>query len=108
MLFCQCRAQDGDNVTNAELVSHDDVGITLNDRHHSRFDNFLTSEIKPIDASAFGEQRRLGAVQILRRIFRTRHHAAAERDDASVFVADRKHQAVAKRVVKTARFARFQ
>ena len=65
-----------------------------------RLDDSLPRQVQPEDAAALGKQRRFRAVQVLRRVFRPRHHPPAERDHPAVLVADREHQAVAERVVE--------
>src|SRR6185312_12325539 len=50
-------------------------------------------------ATTLRKQRRFRAIEILGRVFRARHHASAKSNDATAFVANRKHQAIAKRVV---------
>ena len=65
MIFSQGRSQRADHVANANLMSGDDVGITLDHPNPTRFAAGIPCQVRRVDQSPFVKQKRLGAVQVL-------------------------------------------
>jgi hypothetical protein len=102
VLFSQSGSQGGNHVIDAKLMGHHHIGISLDDHRRASFNNPLTGQIEAEHRAALGKQRRFGAIEVFGGVLRTRHHPASKRDHSAIFIPNREHQAIAKRVVMPA------
>src|ERR1051325_849845 len=82
-------AERRNDVADAELRERDNVEITLDEDHTVLFPDRLLGLKQPVNGRVLAEERRLGGVQVLGHALA--QHPAAEADNFSRGIGDRKH-----------------
>jgi len=104
MPFAQRGTQYGHGVGEPVLMGDDAVGIALHHQGSATLAHRVASNVQPVEQIAFGEQRRLGRVDVFGRAGRTTlgQHTSADAHRATLRVADRKQHATSEPVVELA------
>src|SRR3989344_8631921 len=99
MFFGKRRTAHGDDISDADLMTGDNVKISFNHDDALVLADRFAGKMEPEEDTALAVNRAFRGVDVLRVIFAER--SSAEGDNAALHIADREHQAITEPVVDT-------
>ena len=104
MAFAKGRAEDGDDIVTSHLSGGEAVGVALDDDGAARPRHPFPGGVEPVEERAFREHRRLGGIDVLGTVARSREDSAPEGDAPTLRITDGEHHPVAEAVVMAGAF----